>query len=59
MNFLILKIKLIIIFLSKSIKFFGKNKIVNKFFKKFADNGISKLKLLYCCIIVLIKRISS
>ena len=26
--------------LSKSIKFFGNNKIVNKFFTKYADNGI-------------------
>ena len=26
--------------LSKSIKFFGNNKIVNKFLTKFADNGV-------------------
>ena len=26
--------------LSKSLKFLGKNKIINNFFKKFADNGL-------------------
>ena len=27
-------------FLSKTVKQFGKNKLVNEYFKKFADNGI-------------------
>ena len=40
MNFLILKIKLILSILSKSTKFLGKNKIFNNFFTKLADKGI-------------------